>query len=207
MLFLRSNCELMPKEELLKEISAEITACLKCKLSKTRKNAVPGDGDVNAKIIFIGEAPGRHEDLKGLPFVGTAGKLLDELLHKIALSRNTVYITNIVKCRPPDNRDPTLEEIAICTELYLARQIQAVQPKLLVMLGKHSAVHVLSRIGIRVAGITQIHGKVYEISPFGFPVVAIPTFHPAAALYNSRYKHLLEKDFKKLKSEFKKHCF
>lgn len=197
----------MPKEELLEEISSEITACVRCKLSKKRKNAVPGDGDVHSKIVFIGEAPGKQEDLKGLPFVGSAGRLLDEFLQKIGLSRNTVYITNIVKCRPPNNRDPTPEEIAICTELYLARQVQAVQPQFLVMLGRHSATHVLSRVGIRVAGITRIHGEVYPISPFGFPVVAIPTFHPAAALYNIGYKDLLEKDFKTLKCEFEKHGF
>lgn len=194
----------MQKEKLIEKINAEVEVCVKCKLWKRRKNAVPGDGNIDAKIMFIGEAPGRQEDLKGLPFVGAAGKLLDELLRKTGLSRREVYITNIVKCRPPGNRDPASEEIATCTGLYLIRQVQVIRPRFLMMLGRHSAAYVLSKSGIEVKGITRVHGKVYGISPFGFPVVAIPMFHPAAALYNLKYRDLLEEDFEGLKSELKK---
>lgn len=195
----------MSKEKLIKEINAEVAVCVKCRLWNQRRNAVPGDGDIDAKIMFIGEAPGRQEDLEGLPFMGAAGKLLDGFLNKVKLSREEVYITNIVKCRPPENRDPASDEINVCTQLYLSRQVQVIRPKFLVMLGRHSAAHVFNRMGIKVKGITKIHGKVQEICPFGFPVVTIPMFHPAAALYNLRYKDLLEKDFEALKSELEKH--
>lgn len=197
----------MLKEKSIKEINSEVSVCVKCRLWKQRKHAVPGDGDINAKIMFIGEAPGRQEDLRGLPFVGAAGKLLGELLHKIGLSQEEVYITNIVKCRPLGNRDPASDEIATCTGLYLTRQVRVIRPRFLVMLGRHSAAYVLSRAGIGVEGITRIHGKVYKISPFGFPVVAIPMFHPAAALYNAKYKDFLEEDFEVLKSQLEKHDF
>jgi len=194
----------MSKKELIREIDSEVKACVKCRLWKQRKHAVPGYGDINSAILFVGEAPGRQEDLKGLPFVGAAGKFLDDLLHRIELSREEVYITNIVKCRPPGNRDPTLDEIATCTGLYLARQVQVIRPKFLVMLGRHSANCVLSKAGIKETGITRIHGKVYEVSPFGFPVTAIPMLHPAAALYNVKYKNLLEDDFNILKAQIAK---
>ena len=194
----------MSKEKLIKEINAEVAACVKCRLWKQRRHAVPGDGDIDTEIMFIGEAPGRQEDLMGLPFVGAAGKIFDELLHNIGLSREKVYITNIVKCRPPVNRDPAAEEIATCTGLYLARQIQIIRPRFLVLLGRYSAAFVLSKAGIWVGGITRVHGKVYKISPFGFPVVAIPVFHPAAALYNVKYRDLLVEDFGVLKSEIER---
>ncbi|MEM2048013.1 MAG: type-4 uracil-DNA glycosylase [Candidatus Jordarchaeales archaeon] len=196
----------MSREESIRQINSEVVKCVRCRLWKHRKNAVPGDGDVNAKVMLIGEAPGRQEDLKGLPFVGAAGKFLDELLRTARLSRDEVYITNVVKCRPPENRDPAPDEVATCTGLYLIRQVQVIQPKYLVMLGRHSASYVLSKSGIEVEGITRVHGRVYEISPFGFPVVAIPMFHPAAALYNVKYQGLLEKDFEVLKSELEKRC-
>lgn len=194
----------MLKQEMIEEINSEVEACVKCALWKHRRRSVPGDGDVDAQIMFIGEAPGRQEDLRGLPFVGAAGKFLDELLGRIGLSRGEVYITNIVKCRPPENRDPAPEEAVTCTGLYLNRQVEVIKPRVLVMLGRHSARYVLSKAGIEVQGITKIHGKVYRIDPFGFSVVAIPMFHPAAALYNIKYKGLLERDFDLLSSELQK---
>lgn len=195
----------MSKERVITEINFEVKVCVKCRLWKQRKHAVPGDGNINTEIMFVGEAPGRQEDLKGLPFVGEAGKLLDELLDEIGLSRGEVYITNIVKCRPPRNRDPRSDEIDTCTSLYLTRQVETIQPKFLAMLGRHSAAFVLSRVGIEMSGITKIHGKVYEISPFGFPFIAIPMLHPAAALYNIKYEDLLEEDFKILRSALEKY--
>lgn len=135
---------------------------------------------------------------------GLQEKLLDRLLSEAGISREKAYITNVVKCRPPDNRDPEPDEIATCTGLYLARQVGVIQPAILVMLGRHSATCVLSKAGIRVGGITEIHGRVFEVSPFGFPVIAVPMFHPAAALYNVKYGDLLEEDFGVLKSLLEK---
>ncbi len=194
----------MSVREVIEEIDAQVSVCTRCELSKTRKNAVPGDGDIHAKLMLVGEAPGKQEDLRGLPFVGAAGKTLDQLLQNTGLSRSGVYITNVVKCRPPQNRDPTMDEITRCTGLYLKRQIQAIQPRFLVMLGRHSARYILSESGLRFDGITRIHGKVYKISPFNFPIVAIPMFHPASLLYNLKYRSLLEEDFQVLKSQLKK---
>ncbi len=197
----------MSKEELMEGIAAEVAVCRRCRLWRKRKHAVPGNGDVDTEIMLIGEAPGRHEDVKGLPFVGAAGNLLDALLNRIGLSRKDVYVTNIVKCRPPSNRDPRPDEIATCTALYLNRQVQVIRPTFLVMLGRHSSAHILSKVGIEVKGITRVHGKVYEISPFGFPAFAVPMFHPAAALYKVKYKSMLESDFEVLRSELKKHAY
>ncbi|KXH71233.1 MAG: hypothetical protein AM326_11915 [Candidatus Thorarchaeota archaeon SMTZ-45] len=194
----------MSVREVVEEIDAQVSVCTRCELSKTRKNAVPGDGDIHARLMLVGEAPGKQEDLRGLPFVGAAGKTLDQLLQNTGLSRSEVYITNVVKCRPPENRDPTMDEITRCTGLYLKRQIQAIQPRFLVMLGRHSARYILSESGLRFDGITRIHGKVYKISPFNFPIVAIPMFHPASLLYNLKYRSLLEEDFQVLKSQLKK---
>lgn len=188
----------------MKEIEAEVAVCVKCRLWKTRKHAVPGNGDINTKMIFVGEAPGRQEDLKGLPFVGAAGRLFNKLLDKLQFSRNDVYITNIVKCRPPRNRDPRPDEIATCTDLFLGRQVSIIRPRLLVTLGRHSTGHFLSKAGIKAGGITKIHGNVYHINPYGFPIVAIPTLHPAAALYNGEYRGYLEEDFEVLKAELEK---
>ncbi|MCW4052756.1 MAG: uracil-DNA glycosylase [Candidatus Bathyarchaeota archaeon] len=194
----------MSVRELIEEISAQVSVCSKCRLSQNRKSAVPGDGNIHTRLMLVGEAPGRQEDLRGLPFVGAAGKTLDKLLQNAGLSRREVFVTNIVKCRPPGNRDPLKDEIATCTGLYLKRQIQAIQPRVLVMLGRHSTNHFLSESGLKVEGITRIHGKVYKINPFNFPIVAIPMFHPASLLYNLKYKSLLEEDFKVLKSQLKK---
>ncbi len=197
----------MSKEKLIEKINDEVVVCVQCRLWEHREHAVPGDGDVDARIMFIGEAPGRQEDLRGLPFVGAAGKFLDELLQNVGLSRRKVYITNVVKCRPPRNRDPKPDEVATCTKLYLTRQAQVIQPQFLVMLGRHSATYVLSKAGIEVNGVARVHGKVYEISPFDFPVIAIPMFHPAAALYNKKYRGLLEEGFEVLNSALRKHSY
>lgn len=194
----------MSKREVIAEITDEVKSCVKCRLWKCRRHAVPGDGNLDAETVFVGEAPGRREDARGVPFVGQAGKLLDEMLNGIGLSRKEVYITNVVKCRPPRNRDPRADEISTCAELYLARQVQVIHPKLLVLLGRHSAAYVLSTVGMAVEGITEIHGRVYEIAPFGFPLLALPMLHPAAGLYQAKYKQLLEDDFKVLESSLEK---
>src|SRR3989440_13042038 len=127
----------MSSEEMLKEIAAEVSICSRCDLCKGRTKAVPGGGSPHAKILFIGEGPGFHEDKQGRPFVGPAGQFLDELLASINLKRSDVFITNVVKCRPPENRDPESEEIAACND-YLDRQIAAINPPVIVTLRRHS---------------------------------------------------------------------
>ncbi|MBV9787863.1 MAG: uracil-DNA glycosylase [Chloroflexi bacterium] len=158
----------------LQEIEAEVRACTACALHKGRTRAVPGEGPVNAEIMFIGEAPGRNEDQQGRPFVGQAGQLLQELLDEIGLTRNDVWIGNVVKCRPPGNRDPQPEEIAACAG-YLERQIDLLQPKLIATLGRFSMEKFFPG-----ARITRVHGKAKRDGTR----VLIPLFHPAYVLRN-----------------------
>jgi len=190
----------MPKKELMEAIADEVKACQKCGLWETRLNAVPGEGSLDASVLFVGEAPGYWEDVKGRPFVGAAGKFLDTLLAEINLSRSTVYITNVVKCRPPENRVPSPVEVKTCTP-YLNRQIKIIQPDIIVTLGRHATSYVLSEAGLKeVVGITKLRGKVYSVKIFGLPVSVLPMFHPAAVLHNPKYKDPLERDFHLLKS-------
>jgi len=190
----------MSKEELMSEVEEEVKACRKCGLWMLRKNPVSGSGNLNAVVMFIGEAPGYWEDVKGKPFVGAAGRLLDELLSGIGLYRSEVFIGNLLKCRPPKNRDPRLSEIKACTP-YLDRQIKIIKPRVIVTLGRHSTAYILSKIGLKASGITALHGRVYEAKLFGMPVVIIPMYHPAAALYNVALKKEMEGDFQTLKRE------
>lgn len=184
----------------LSELSEEIRNCKKCPLWKNRKNAVPGEGPVSAEIMFIGEAPGYHEDLQGRPFVGAAGKYLTKLIERIGLKRENVYITNVVKCRPPNNRDPRNEEISACSP-YLDRQISIIRPKIIVTLGRHSTIYILSRTGKAISGISQVRGRLFQVSfNSGLNINVIPTYHPAAALYNPALKTIIEKDFDFIRS-------
>ncbi len=178
----------------LEKIEEEIKKCQKCPLYKTRKNAVPGEGRFEKKIMFVGEAPGRREDELGRPFVGAAGKFLDELLASIELSRKDVYITNIVKCRPPGNRDPTDEEIKLCSP-YLDRQIAVMKPRIICPLGRFSAKYILEKFGFEMDKISKIQGSVFEGE-----VLILPMYHPAAALYHQNLKNELYKSFEVLKS-------
>lgn len=180
----------------LEEIAEEIRNCKKCPLHAGRKKAVPGEGSDNSDIMFIGEAPGRSEDEQGRPFVGAAGKLLEEMLESIGLSRSEVFITNIVKCRPPENRDPRPEEIEACLP-YLIRQVKAIDPDVVVALGRHSAGVLLGRVG--EVSIMRIRGRLHEVEVFGRVRKVLPTLHPAAALYNPGLRSLIEEDFRKLK--------
>jgi DNA polymerase len=193
----------LPKKELLDAIAAEVINCRKCNLWKTRKNAVPGEGNQNSQIMFIGEAPGYWEDVKGRPFVGAAGKLLDKLLSEIGFSRSDVFICNVLKCRPPGNREPLPNEIQTCTP-YLNRQIEAIKPRFTVTLGNYSTAYVFSRANLPFSGITQIRGRFYEATVLGLHITIFPTFHPAAALYNAKYNELLTKDFQLLGLELTK---
>ena len=160
--------------EALQAIAAEVEVCTACELHKGRTRAVPGEGPVNAELMFIGEAPGYNEDQQGRPFVGAAGKLLEELLAEIGLTRDDVWIGNVVKCRPPQNRDPRPEEIAACSG-YLERQISVLQPKLIATLGRYSMERFFPG-----ARITRVHGQARRDGAR----VLIPLFHPAYVLRN-----------------------
>ena len=180
----------MSGEDDLRVIASEVRACTACKLHLSRKKAVPGEGPANADYMFIGEGPGFHENEQGRPFVGAAGKFLEELLAGIGLSRDQVFIGNVVKCRPPGNRDPLPEEISACSG-YLERQIQAIQPRVIVTLGRYSMARFFPN-----ARISDIHGQGRTIN--GRLVVAM--YHPAAALHQPSLRRDIEMDFAKLPS-------
>jgi DNA polymerase len=182
--------EVIAAKTTLAAIASEVSVCKKCKLHYSRKNSVPGEGPPNAQIMFIGEGPGFHENEQGRPFVGQAGKLLDELLMKINLKREDVFIGNVVKCRPPGNREPEPEEIQACSD-YLDRQIQAINPKVIVTLGRYSMARYLPN-----AKISDIHGQATVIK--GRLIVSM--YHPAAALRQQSLKPILEADFMNLPS-------
>jgi len=184
------------KKQKLKEIEAKIAACQKCPLHKSRRNIVPGEGNPNAEIMFIGEAPGQREDEQGRPFCGPAGKFLDQLLDSIDLQRADVYIANTLKCRPPANRDPLPEEKLACRE-YLEQQIRIISPKIVVTLGRHSTETYLPGLG----GITKLRAKLYHL-PNG--LYYFPLYHPAAALHNGGMRQTLLLDFAKLSIAIKK---
>lgn len=193
----------MSKEEELSKINEEIAKCTRCRLSLYRTKPVPGEGNPYAKVMFIGEAPGRFEDLQGRPFVGAAGKLLTELLNGIGLSREEVFITNVVKCRPPNNRDPREDEIKLCSS-FLERQIEIIDPDIIVTLGRHSTRYILGSAGYKVDSIMRVRGREFEILIEGRRRKVLPMLHPAAALYNPRLKNLLAEDFRKLRKMLSK---
>ena len=172
----------------LESLAAEISRCTRCLLHRGRTKAVPGVGPSNAEIMFIGEAPGFHEDQQGLPFVGAAGSFLDELLESIGLKRAQVFIANVIKCRPPGNRDPLPEEIEACKP-YLDRQIELIQPKLVVTLGRFSMARAFPK-----ARISRIHGQPRKIGG----VIYYPMYHPAAALHQPSLRRTVEEDMRRI---------
>jgi len=199
-MYRREVIDVISKEEEMEKIKNEILNCKKCPLHLSRTNAVPGEGSINSFIMFIGEAPGRNEDVEGRPFVGAAGKLLTSLLEDIGLDRKEVYITNVVKCRPPNNRDPTQLEIKTCSP-YLDRQILLIRPKIIVTLGRHSTKYLLEKNGITFKSILRIHGASFNLRLDTFNFLMIPTLHPAAALYNPKLINILKNDFDKIKNK------
>lgn len=172
----------------MKELEGQVRTCQLCRLAKTRTKAVPGEGDVRAEVMFIGEGPGYHEDKQGRPFVGAAGQFLNELLGIAGLSRESVYIANVVKCRPPQNRDPMPDEIAACAP-YLARQMALINPRIIVTLGRYSMAQFFP--GER---ISQIHGTARMVD--GRMCVAM--YHPAAGLHQASLADVIRSDFRKL---------
>lgn len=173
----------------LKIIEEEVLGCTKCELHKNRTNGVPGEGNKKAKIMFIGEGPGAEEDKQGRPFVGRSGKFLREMIQMVGLKEEDVYIANVVKCRPPGNRDPKPEEIKIC-RAYLDRQIAVINPEIIVTLGRHAMDRELP--GMK---ISQVHGQSFRRKNGR---IYMPLYHPAVALYSSSQKGTLIDDMKKL---------
>ena len=172
----------------IKALEQAVAVCTDCSLCETRTHSVPGEGPEKSDILFIGEGPGFHEDQQGRPFVGPSGKLLDDLLGLIGLSRPDVYIANVVKCRPPNNRDPLPEEIKACRK-YLDRQIRLLDPKVIVTLGRFSLIRFLPQETIsKVHGQPRLWGHRY----------IFPMYHPAAALHQGNLRHVLEEDMRKL---------
>ena len=173
----------------LSELEKNVQQCTKCPLAQGRTQTVFGTGDPQARVLIIGEAPGKNEDLQGKPFVGAAGKYLNELLEYAKLTREEVFIANVLKCRPPDNRDPQAEEIQACSP-YLRQQAKLINPEFMVTLGNFSTKFILKT----EVGITRLHGEVHETGRFK----VFPVFHPAAAIYDRSKREALEADFKKL---------
>ncbi len=172
-------------------------------LFKDCTNIVVGKGNLNADVLFVGEAPGRNEDLQGLPFVGAAGKNLDKLLANVGLSLDDIYVANILKCRPPENRDPSVEEIIAHTP-WLLRQIREIKPKVVCSLGNYATKFFLAKGKVedmgKMPGITEVHGKVLDIEIEGLRIRLIPLFHPAAIIYNrTKLTPLWEEDMEKVK--------
>ncbi len=180
------------REELI-ELYREVQNCRRCPLYATRTQAVFGSGNADADLMFVGEAPGFHEDQQGKPFVGAAGKLLDTLLEEIGLAREDVFIANVLKSRPPGNRDPQPEEIEACKP-YLTRQIELIEPRVICTLGNFST-KLLTR---RQDGITRVHGQPQDHVVAGLPVRIYPIYHPAAGLRSTAMLETLREDFKRL---------
>jgi len=170
----------------LEEIHREISSCRSCDLWRGRTNAVPGHGRHDADIMLVGEGPGYHEDIQGLPFVGAAGQFLNELLERAGIGRDKVFVTNVVKCRPPHNRDPKPEEIAACSE-YLLAQIALIKPRAIFTLGRFALAALIDE---KLTSISRVHGKAYRKSG----IIYVPLYHPAAALHNERLRDTIVED-------------
>jgi len=187
----------MDKKKALEEVAKQVEKCRRCSLYKKANNAVPGEGNPEAKVMFVGEGPGFWEDQKGIPFCGAAGRLLDQLLQLIKVKREDVFIGNVIKHRPPGNRDPLPEEIKAC-EIWLDKQIEIIQPKIIVTLGRFSMAKFIPE-----GKISQIHGQARYVNFKGKKYIVIPMFHPAAALRRADIMEKIKGDFQKL-SQFLK---
>ncbi len=191
-----SGEELEERRKRWAELEKAIEACKKCPLHKTRTRPVVGEGPLNAKIMFIGEAPGREEDLTGRPFVGRAGKVLTEVLESLGIKREDVFIGNIVKCRPPNNRDPTDKEKALCSP-WLDMQISIIKPKILVALGRHSGAYLVEKYRL-AKDVREVRGKLLSVSTLFGKTYILITYHPAALLYNPRLRAPFEAHLKQI---------
>lgn len=188
----------MKKIECMTDLINSVKNCQRCRLWKNTTNPVPGEGTYEARLMLIGEAPGYWEDVKGRPFVGAAGRILTELLNQINLSRDQVFIGNIVKHRPPNNRAPRIDEVMACAP-YLDKQILIINPQVIVTLGRHSTKYLLSKENIHVDRISQLRGRIFTIKLDEQWYNVMPTYHPAALLYNPSYKPEIQQDFLKIR--------
>ena len=173
--------------------AAQTAVCTRCRLAEGRTQVVFGNGDSKADLMFVGEAPGFHEDQQGVPFVGQAGKLLDQLLAGIGLTRDMVFVANVLKCRPPGNRDPMPDEIEAC-ESHLFRQVELIEPKVVATLGNFST----KLLSGKQLGITRVHGQEQQVTLGGRNVLLYPLYHPAAALYTPAMLKVLQEDFRRI---------
>lgn len=193
--------EISPAQR-FRDLRSQIVSCHRCHLSRTRTNAVPGDGPRKTELMFVGEAPGRTEDAQGKPFVGRAGRILDQLLNLIGVERNAIFIGNIVKCRPISSsggdRRPTKEEISICSP-YLDQQISIIGPSFICTLGDTSTRYILEKYRIKPERISKLHGRIFDVGSMKI----IPMFHPAAILYRRELEEAMKEDFRILESLLK----
>lgn len=189
----------MEKLEKMGQLYLEVQGCRRCDLWRGRRNPVLGEGNIDSGVLLVGEAPGRREDETGRPFAGAAGQLLDSLLWGIGLRRGDLYIGNVVKCRPPGNRPPRVEEVMACSP-YLERQLGILEPRVIVPMGNTATLHLMNRFGLSPMRIGEIHGKPLRVeAPWG-RVILFPTYHPASALYMKGLEDILRRDFKSLRS-------
>ncbi|MDP8003283.1 MAG: uracil-DNA glycosylase family protein [Caldisphaera sp.] len=194
---------LLDKAEKIKRLNSNIEKCKRCPLYKSRKNPVFGEGSINSKVMFVGEAPGRNEDLEGRPFVGSAGKILDEILSENGIDRGNVYITNAVKCRPPSNRTPYKYEVDQCS-IYLKEEIEIILPEIIVTLGRISGESVYSILGLTWHNLVFEREKIKEALYSNKKIKILSTYHPAAVIYNPELRKKLEDDIKKVKDIIEK---
>ncbi len=194
-------------EKQLKKVKQEVLVCQKCSLYKNRIYPVIGEGNHQAKIVFIGEAPGFSESKTGHLFCGPSGKILDELLNSIGIKRQDVYITNLLKDRPPNNRDPEMEEIRACYP-YLKKQIEVIKPVVICLLGRLSMRFLMEKFGLeeKIQPISKIHGQVFQSNKLLEGVKVIPLYHPAVSVYNVNMKSVLMEDFQILKKIEQEKC-
>lgn len=185
------------RQKLMEELSAEVNGCRRCELWKTRHRPLVGDGPADAEILFVGESPGYHEDLQGRAFVGEAGKVLDILLKSINLNRSSIYITNVLKCHPPQDHNPTRQQIDSCKS-HLRKQIEILRPKVIVTLGKFASREVFDMFNLEFTWISQLHGRILEAETDYGKTKIIPLFHPAVACYHTEKLSTLEQDFMKV---------
>lgn len=189
---------LVSKEERMEKVVRDVASCRRCRLCESRKNQVPGKGDPDSPVVFVGEAPGSKEDEQGEPFVGSAGKRLDTLLEHIGLQRGDVYITNVLKCRPPKNRRPKSSEIRECAP-HLEEQLGIIEPRIIAPMGNSAIGYIMRRYGLKRESIGKVHGRALRAEASWGRIKILPFYHPAAALYNQKLYKMLEEDFETLK--------
>jgi DNA polymerase len=187
----------MNKTEGMERLRDDLKNCSRCDLCKYSTNHVIGEGNLNSKTVFIGEAPGKDEDIKGKPFVGSAGKILNKMLEKTGISRKRIYITNLVKCRPPNNRKPLKNELNACST-HIERELEIIKPKIIAPMGNTAIRNILRKYGLKPLKIGEIHGKIFREKAKWGEILIMPLYHPAASLYNNNLLALIEEDLRQL---------